>query len=304
MRYTRLIILLVTLVYAGSYAAAQELDARVTINHQQVQGTNTSVFEALEKSLTDLLNDRQWTQYQFNRNERIQCTFAINVKKYDESTGQMNASLTVQSTRPVYNSNYTSTVFSIVDNEFTFEFQPFDQLEFRPDVIDKDLTALIAYYAYIIIGMDLDTMSPEGGTEILQLAKTVCNNAQGLTLSAKGWKPFESEKNRYAIINDYLDSGMAPFRALQYKYYREGLDTMVENVDRGRTAVTEAIEMLKTAKDNKPMSMLPQIWTEYKRDELVGIYQGKGTTKEKESVSTILSSINASQNVHWNKIKK
>lgn len=304
MRYTRLIILLVTLVCAGSQAAAQELDARVTINHQQVQGTNTSVFEALEKSLTDLLNDRQWTQYQFNRNERIQCTFAINVKKYDESTGQMNASLTVQSTRPVYNSNYTSTVFSIVDNEFTFEFQPFDQLEFRPDVIDKDLTALIAYYAYIIIGMDLDTMSPEGGTEILQLAKTVCNNAQGLTLSAKGWKPFESDKNRYAIINDYLDSGMAPFRALQYKYYREGLDTMAENVDRGRTAVTEAIEMLKTAKDNKPMSMLPQIWTEYKRDELVGIYQGKGTTKEKESVSTILSSINASQNVHWNKIKK
>lgn len=304
MRYTRLIILLVTLVCAGSHAAAQELEARVTINHQQVQGTNTSVFEALEKSLTDLLNDRQWTQYQFNRNERIQCTFAINVKKYDESTGHMNASLTVQSTRPVYNSNYTSTVFSIVDNEFTFEFQPFDQLEFRPDVIDKDLTALIAYYAYIIIGMDLDTMSPEGGTEILQLAKTVCNNAQGLTLSAKGWKPFESEKNRYAIINDYLDSGMAPFRALQYKYYREGLDTMAENVDRGRTAVTEAIEMLKTAKDNKPMSMLPQIWTEYKRDELVGIYQGKGTTKEKESVSTILSSINASQNVHWNKIKK
>ena len=304
MRYTRLIILLVSLVCAGSHAAAQELDARVTINHQQVQGTNTSVFEALEKSLTDLLNDRQWTQYQFNRNERIQCTFAINVKKYDESTGQMNASLTVQSTRPVYNSNYTSTVFSIVDNEFTFEFQPFDQLEFRPDVIDKDLTALIAYYAYIIIGMDLDTMSPEGGTEILQLAKTVCNNAQGLTLSAKGWKPFEDDKNRYAIINDYLDSGMAPFRALQYKYYREGLDTMAENVDRGRTAVTEAIEMLKTAKDNKPMSMLPQIWTEYKRDELVGIYQGKGTTKEKESVSTILSSINASQNVHWNKIKK
>ena len=304
MRYTRLIILLVTLVCAGSNAAAQELEARVTINHQQVQGTNTSVFEALEKSLTDLLNDRQWTQYQFNRNERIQCTFAINVKKYDESTGQMNASLTVQSTRPVYNSNYTSTVFSIVDNEFTFEFQPFDQLEFRPDVIDKDLTALIAYYAYIIIGMDLDTMSPEGGTEILQLAKIVCNNAQGLTLSAKGWKPFESDKNRYAIINDYLDSGMAPFRALQYKYYREGLDTMAENVDRGRTAVTEAIEMLKTAKDNKPMSMLPQIWTEYKRDELVGIYQGKGTTKEKESVSTILSSINASQNVHWNKIKK
>ena len=304
MRYTRLILLLAILIFAGRHANAQELDARITINHQQVQGTNTSVFEALEKALTELLNERQWTQYQFNRNERIQCSFAINVKKYDESTGQMNASLTVQSTRPVFNSNYTSTVFSTVDNEFTFEFQAFDQLEFRPDVIDKDLTALIAYYAYIIIGMDLDTMSPEGGTEILQLAKTVCNNAQSLTLSAKGWKPFESDKNRYAIINDYLDSGMAPFRTLQYKYYREGLDIMAENVDRGRTAVTEAIELLKTAKENKPMSMLPQLWTEYKRDELVGIYQGKGTTNEKESVSNILSNINASQNVHWNKLKK
>ena len=304
MRYTRLILLLAALIFAGRHANAQELDARVTINHQQVQGTNTAVFEALEKALTDLLNDRQWTQFQFNRNERIQCSFAINVKKYDESTGQMNASLTVQSTRPVFNSNYTSTVFSTVDNEFTFEFQAFDQLEFRPDVIDKDLTALIAYYAYIIIGMDLDTMAPEGGTEILQLAKTVCNNAQSLTLSAKGWKPFESDKNRYAIINDYLDSGMAPFRSMQYKYYREGLDTMAENVDRGRTAVTEAIELLKTARENKPMSMLPQLWTEYKRDELVGIYQGKGTSKEKESVSNILSSINASQNVHWNKLKK
>lgn len=304
MRYTRLILLLAALIFAGRHANAQELDARVTINHQQVQGTNTAVFEALEKALTDLLNDRQWTQFQFNRNERIQCSFAINVKKYDESTGQMNASLTVQSTRPVYNSNYTSTVFSTVDNEFTFEFQAFDQLEFRPDVIDKDLTALIAYYVYIIIGMDLDTMSPEGGTEILQLAKTICNNAQSLTLSAKGWKPFESDKNRYAIINDYLDSGMAPFRSMQYKYYREGLDTMAENVDRGRTAVTEAIELLKTARENKPMSMLPQLWTEYKRDELVGIYQGKGTSKEKESVSNILSSINASQNVHWNKLKQ
>lgn len=304
MRYIRLILLLAALIFAGRHANAQELDARVTINHQQVQGTNTAVFEALEKALTDLLNERQWTQFQFNRNERIQCSFAINVKKYDESTGQMNASLTVQSTRPVYNSNYTSTVFSTVDNEFTFEFQAFDQLEFRPDVIDKDLTALIAYYVYIIIGMDLDTMSPEGGTEILQLAKTICNNAQSLTLSAKGWKPFESDKNRYAIINDYLDSGMAPFRSMQYKYYREGLDTMAENVDRGRTAVTEAIELLKTARENKPMSMLPQLWTEYKRDELVGIYQGKGTSKEKESVSNILSSINASQNVHWNKLKK
>lgn len=303
MRPYPFVILLFTLGYIFN-ASAQEIDAKVSINHQQVQGTSTSVFEALERGITELLNDRQWTQLQFQKNERIQCSFALTVKKYDESSGKMEASLTIQANRPVFGSSYTTTTFSTKDDNFTFSYQEFDKLEFRSDVIDNDLTALIAYYAYLVIGIDLDTMSPEGGTEILQLAKTVCNNAQGLTLSSKGWKPFEDDKNRYAVINDYLDSGMASFRQMQYKYYREGLDIMVENVDRGRTAITEAIELLKTAKDNKPMSMLPQLWTEYKRDELVGIYKGKGTAKEKESVAEILGNINASQNSYWNKIKQ
>lgn len=301
----RTYLILFLLIFSSTlHVSAQEIEAKVSINHQQVQGTSTSVFEALERGITELLNDRQWTQLQFHRNERIQCSFALTVKKYDESSGKMDASLTIQANRPVYGSSYTTTTFSTKDDNFTFSYQEFDQLEFRPDVIDNDLTALIAYYAYLIIGMDLDTMSPEGGTEILQMAKTVCNNAQSLTLSSKGWKPFEDGKNRYAIINDYLDSGMTPFRKMQYKYYREGLDVMAENVDRGRTAITEAIELLNTAKDNKPMSMLPQLWTEFKRDELVGIYKGKGTTQEKEGVTEVLGRINASQNAYWNKIKQ
>lgn len=301
----RTYLILFLLIFSSTlHVSAQEIEAKVSINHQQVQGTSTSVFEALERGITELLNDRQWTQLQFHRNERIQCSFALTVKKYDESSGKMDASLTIQTNRPVYGSSYTTTTFSTKDDNFTFSYQEFDQLEFRPDVIDNDLTALIAYYAYLIIGMDLDTMSPEGGTEILQMAKTVCNNAQSLTLSSKGWKPFEDGKNRYAIINDYLDSGMTPFRKMQYKYYREGLDVMAENVDRGRTAITEAIELLNTAKDNKPMSMLPQLWTEFKRDELVGIYKGKGTAQEKEGVTEILGRINASQNAYWNKIKQ
>lgn len=301
----RTYLILFLLIFSSTlHVSAQEIEAKVSINHQQVQGTSTSVFEALERGITELLNDRQWTQLQFHRNERIQCSFALTVKKYDESSGKMDASLTIQTNRPVYGSSYTTTTFSTKDDNFTFSYQEFDQLEFRPDVIDNDLTALIAYYAYLIIGMDLDTMSPEGGTEILQMAKTVCNNAQSLTLSSKGWKPFEDGKNRYAIINDYLDSGMTPFRKMQYKYYREGLDVMAENVDRGRTAITEAIELLNTAKDNKPMSMLPQLWTEFKRDELVGIYKSKGTTQEKEGVTEILGRINASQNAYWNKIKQ
>ncbi len=285
-------------------AWGQELDARITINRQQVQGTSTSLYDNLESALKALMNERQWSNMQYKRNERIACNFNITVTKYVEAENRFECKLIVQSSRPVYNSSYTSTVFSTQDANFNFTFQEFDKLEFRPDVIDNDLTAMMAYYAYLIIGFDLDTMSPLGGTEVLEMARTVTNNAQSLTISAKGWKAFEDGKNRYAIINDYLDSGMAPFRQMQYKYYREGLDVMAENAERGRAAITDAIGLLKQARDNKPLSMLPQLFTEFKRDELVNIYNGHGTAKDKEGVADILSSINASQNNYWNKLKQ
>lgn len=301
MRYT-LILIFVGFLFPA--LRAQELEARVTVNHQQIQGTSVSVFENLQTALTEFLNDRQWTNMQYQRNERIRCVFNITVSKYVESENRFECTLVVQSSRPVYNSSYTTTVFSTQDKNFFFTFQEFDKLDFRPDVIDNDLTALAAFYAYLIIGWDMDTMAEAGGTEVLRMAQTVANNSQGLTTSSKGWKPFEDGKNRYAIINDYLDSGMNDFRKMQYTYYREGLDTMAENVERGRAAVTTAMGLLKQAKTNKPMSMLPQIFTEIKRDELVGIYQGKGTGKEKEDIYELLMSIDASKSSDWNKIKQ
>jgi len=303
MRNFRLIYLLVALFLSLS-CHAQELDARVSVNHQQVQGSNASVFESLEKSVTAFLNERQWTNLQFKRNERISCTFAITISKYEEGEGLMEGTLMVQSTRPIFNSSYTTTVFSTQDSNFKFLFKEFDQLEFRPDVIDNDLTALLAFYAYLIIGLDMETMSPNGGTEVLQMAKSVTNNAQGLTISAKGWKAFEDGKNRYALINDYLDSGMSPFREMHYKYYRDGLDVMADNVDRGRAGITAAIDLMKEARSNKPMSLLPQLFTEYKRDELINIYKGKGTAKEKEGIYETLMNINPSQSTFWNQLKQ
>ena len=285
-------------------AWGQELEAKVSINHQQVQGTNTNVFEQLETALTEFINDRQWTNMQFMEHEKIACNFSITISKYVEGENLFEGALMVQSTRPVFNSNYTTVVFSIKDPNFKFNFQEFDKLEFRPDVIDNDLTALIAYYAYLIIGLDLDAMSPKGGTEALQTAQNIVSNAQGLTTSSKGWKAFDDGKNRYAIINDYLDNGMEPFRLMQYSYYREGLDVMAENVDRGRAGITKAMGLLKQARENKSMSMLPQIFTEYKRDELVNIYTEKGTPKDKEEIFQTLMKINASQSSYWRKLKK
>lgn len=282
---------------------AQELDARVSINHQQIQGTNVSVFETLEQELASFINDRQWTELQFGRNERISCTFSLTVKKYDEGEGLFNCALNISATRPVYNSSYTTTTFSNVDNNFDFTYKEFDKLEFRKDMIDNDLTALVAYYIYMIIGADLDSFSPRGGTAYLQAALDICNNAQSLGPSAKGWKPFDDGKNRYALVSDWLDGAMEPFRDMLYKYHREGLDVMVENSERARANITDSFELLSKARESKSMSLLPQFWSEYKGDEIVNIYQGHATQKEKDFITELFGKINPSKSSQWNKIK-
>lgn len=283
--------------------SAQELQVKVNINHAQVQGTDKSVFENLQQTLEQFINERQWTALQFQENERIQCVFNITVTKYDASANKFTCTALIQANRPVYNSAYTSTLYNNRDRNFDFEFVEFDQLNFNEEVIDNQLVALVAYYAYLIIGLDLDSFSPMGGTDVLQRCMNLVNNAQNLGFP--GWQSFDDSRNRFAIINDYLDEAMRPFRQLQYDYYRKGLDEMAQNVERGRTNVTTALEeCLKKAHDEKPLSLLPQIWTDYKKDELSNIYKGKGTQKEKESVYDILFGINASQNSTWEKIKQ
>lgn len=281
---------------------AQELNCTVKISHAQVQGTNKSVFETLETAITEFMNNRSWTDLQFQKVERIDCTMNITVKKYDEASGLFTCELLFQLSRPVFNSSYSTTVFSMKDPGFTFTYKEYDNLEFNENNLDNNLTAMLAYYAYLFIGLDLDTMSPLGGTDVLHLVENIVNNAQ--TLEGTGWKAFDNDRNRHAIINDYMESSMEPFRQMMYKYHRLGLDEMANNVDRGRTSVTEALEQMKEAHSNKPMSQLPLIFTDFKRDELVNIYTGHGTDKEKQSVFDILSNLNASQNNYWNKIKK
>ena len=286
-----------------SNVKAQELQAKVTINHNQIQGTDASVFENLQQTLEQFINDRQWTNLQFQKNERIVCNFNITVTKYDQSSNLFTCTALIQANRPVYNAAYTSTLYNNRDANFNFEFAQFDQLDFNEETVDNQLTALVAYYAYLIIGLDLDSFSPMGGEDILQRCMNLTNNAQNLNFT--GWKAFDDDRNRFAFINDYLDGAMRPFRQLQYDYYRTGLDEMANNAERGRTNITTAIENdLKKSHEDKPMSALPAIWTDYKKDELANIYKGKGTKKKKESVYEILFGINASQNAAWDKIKQ
>lgn len=296
-----LTILLTTLLLPLS-AAAQELNAKVIINREQVSNTKSGVFDALEKAATQLLNEHAWTNIKFREMERIQCTFNITIDTYSETDNSFKGSLLVACVRPVYNSSYTTTVWNMNDKDFDFNFQEFDQLEWRPEQVDNNLTAMLAYWAYMIIGLDLDSMAPMAGTEVLQQAMDVCNNAEGL--GYKGWKAFDDTKNRFAIVNDYLDGAMEKFRQLQYAYYRNGLDHMAEDSEAARTAIAEAVKLLKESHEDKSLSQLPQIFTDFKRDELVSIFTGKGTPEEREAVYDILFSINPSQNTYWEKIKQ
>ena len=291
------------LLFCSGSLLAQELQATVNINHAQIQGTDTTIFDNLQTTLMQFLNDRKWTALQFQKNERISCSFNITVNKYDRKTNTFSCKAIVQANRPVFNSSYTTTLYNNIDNNFDFEFAEFSQLDFNEEHIDNQLTALCAYYAYLIIGMNLDSFSPMGGTDILQQCLNVANNAQGLNFT--GWKSFDDDRNRYAFINGYMDEALKPFRMLQYDYYRTGLDEMANNVEKARVNITTALENdLQKAHENRPLSMLPQIWTDYKKDELANIYQGKGTQKEKESVYEILFRLNASLNEAWDKIKR
>ena len=282
---------------------AQELQVKVNVNHSQIQGTDASVFENLQQTIEQFMNNRSWTDLQFQQNERIQCSLNLTVNKYQRDENRFECTALIQANRPVYNSAYNSTLYNNKDANFNFDFQQFDQLNFAEENIDNQLTALLAYYAMLIIGIDLDSFSPMGGTDVLQRCLLLVNNAQNLGFT--GWKSFEDNKNRFAIINDYLDEAMKPFRQLQYDYYRKGLDEMANNAERGRTEITAALENdLNKAHEDKPLSLLPQIWTDYKKDELANIYKGKGTQKEKQRIYDLLMGMNASQNNSWEQITK
>lgn len=283
---------------------AQELDVKVTINRQQVGNTTrTDVFDALQEKVTNFMSERQWTGMKFQDMERINVNMLFTVATYSDADNTFNCELSVTAQRPVYNSQYTTTSYANIDREVTFTFQPTDQLEYQgPELTDDNLILILAYYAYMVIGYDLDTFAPMGGTEYFKIAQDIC--AQGDNRGYKGWKAFGDKKNRFGLLDDYMDGSMEGYRQMMYKYHREGLDQMADNVEQGRAAILECIDLLDESRTARNMSQLPQLFTEYKGDELVNIFKGKGTSEERQKVYDTLLRIDASRNAKWDEIKQ
>ncbi len=298
---SKLLLLLVLLVLPSMvYAEGEELSATVNVNASQVQGSNTEVFTMLQDALNEFINSRKWTGNTYEEYERITCSFNFVVNSYTND-GAFDCSLMVQSSRPVYGSSYNSTLFKYEDKSIKFKYQPYDRLEFVEDNLDNNLTAVIAFYVYLIIGIDLDSMGEMGGSEFLNKSLTIANNAQNL--GDAGWRAGSGGSNRYSIIDDYLNGAFVPVRKAVYRYHRLGLDTMFKNADAGRKVVTECFSLLKKADEDRSMAYFIRLFTEYKVDEIVNIYS-KSIPEEKKTVVDILSKINPSLSTEWDKITR
>lgn len=298
---SKLIVALLLLVLPSvASAEGEELNATVNLNSSKVQGSNTEVFTMLQDALNEFINSRKWTTNTYEENERIVCSFNFVVNSYSND-GSFDCSLMVQATRPVYGSSYNSMLFKYEDASIKFKYQPYDRLEFVEDNLDNNLTAVIAFYVYTIIGMDLDSMGELGGSEFLNKALNIANNAQNL--GDAGWRAGSSNNNRYSIIDDYMNGALEPMRKLMYKYHRLGLDTMFKNADGGRKAITECLPLIKKAYEDRPMAYFTKLFTEYKIDEIVNLYS-KCTPEEKKEVVKVLSEINPSLSTELDKITK
>ena len=276
---------------------AQELNCTVQINSDQIQGISKSVFANLQKSVSEFVNNRHWSDMTFTNTEHIECNMNIIVKKVEGE--DFTAEIQVQSRRPVYNSTYYTTLFNLKDNNFKFQYKEFDQLEINENTITSNLTAVLAYYCYIIIGYDLDSYSRLGGSPFFQQAEIIVNAAQAADLG--GWKAFESPKNRYALVSNLTDEAFKKYRSYFYEYHRLGLDEMAVNPDNGRAKIAAGIPVLREANRARPSSIVVSSFLDAKTDELVNIFS-KGTTQEKKLAYEILTDVNPTQTDKYEKI--
>ncbi|REJ80347.1 MAG: DUF4835 family protein [Bacteroidetes bacterium] len=276
----------------------QELNCQVSVQTPQIQASDKSIYETLQTSIREFMNNRNWTNDKFLNQERIECSIIITISER-ASVDDFKANIQIQSRRPVYKSSYNSPMFNHQDNNFSFRYVQDQTLEFDEANINSNLTAVLAYYAFIIIGLDYDSYSEFGGSTYFSKAQSIVNNAQRLAES--GWKAFESSRNRYWLTENLLNSTFSPLRSTIYKYHRLGFDKMTENVLDSRQVITESIKDLRRVYQDKPNSLAMQVFFNAKTDEIVNIYSA-AQPDEKNQVVPVLSLIDPANSLKYQAI--
>ncbi len=266
---------------------AQDLNARVQILSPQVQNTNKRALEVLEKAISDFLNNRTWSANQLQPQERIDCSFVITINSWDGSSN-FTAQAQIISTRPVFNTSYNSPVLSISDNNFNFSYTEGQLMDYSDQQYMNNLTSLLAYYAYVIVGLDADTFAQNGGTPFYTAAQNIVNNAQNTGFI--GWRSMEGTNNRFWLVNNLLDRRYQPLRDFLYSFYINGLDTMAENVQQARRSMLDLLPVLKGVDRLAQGAVFNQVFFTAKSDELIGIFSGMGP-QERVQAYNILAEV-------------
>lgn len=288
------------IIFLSKAFQAQELNCQVSVVATQIQGTTEKqIFDQMQKSIFEFMNNTKWTKDNFTTQERIDCSILINVKTKLGPDDYL-ASIQIQSRRPVYKSSYFSPVFNYLDDNFAFKYQQFQQLEFNINAFNNNLTSVLAFYAYIIIGNDYDTFSNLGGTEYFQKAQLIVSNAQSAT--EVGWKSFETNKNRYWIAENALQPVYQPIRECSYKYHRLGLDIMNEKADDGRKEILNSTDLLLKVYKDRPASFPMELFFNAKVDEVVNVFS-KGLTDEKAKAVETLTKVDPANSNKYFKIQ-
>lgn len=278
--------------------SAQELNCKVEVNSDQIQGTNKQVFETLEGAVTEYMNTTKFSQAQFSPNEKIDCQLFFTVKEYTDNI--IKGDLQIQAIRPVYNSAYTTTLINFKDTKIEFSYQENEPLIFSENSMESNLTAILNFYAYFILAVDFDSFSPRGGEQFYERADYIVQMAQ--SSGESGWKAFEDTKNRSSVLTAYTQPSTACIRDLLYEYHRTGLDEMALSPDKGRAKITSTINYIKKIYEVAPMSVALSMFKDAKLDELVNIYS-KSPQSERDNVYEILYPIYPTETDRLNKIK-
>lgn len=279
---------------------SQELNCSIEIIPPQVNVGDEQVYEQMKKDIFEFMNNQKWTNDIFSIEERIECSILITINKR-LSVNDFEGTMQITSRRPVYNSSYYSTIFNYNDKDIKFRYIPFQPLQFSKNTHLSNLTSLLAFYAYYIIGLDYDTFSLEGGTKYFQIAQQIVSNAQ--SAPEKGWKSFESDRNRYWLIDNTLNQVFKPLRECYYIYHRKGLDEMYKDINTARQNITNALMILEKVHNIKPLSFNMQLFFNAKTDEIISIYK-KASPQEKQKISVLLSKIDPARTREYQDIMK
>ncbi len=295
----RITVFLMLFGFAG-ISMAQELQCNVQIVTSKLQGSNKQIFQTLQNAIYEFMNTRKWTDDKFGEEERIECNMLININNRI-SSDEFKGTIQIQSRRPVFNTSYNTTLFNYKDDNFHIKYVEYETLEFNESSHISNLTSILAFYAYVIIGLDYDSFSYEGGTPYFNKAESIVNNAKNAQES--GWQSYESDDNRYWLIENILNDEFSPIREFIYNYHRLGFDVMHDKVANGREVIAESIELLQEVYRKKPSMHMPfyEIVFDAKTNELVKVFK-ESFPQEQSRVVNILTEIDPANSEKYKKI--